>query len=220
MTTLKLSDVTMVGVDCTDRRPLTVGAMLKSSERVKFGERLFLSDKRPTLLPQIKWVKIPKISNINEYNLFMFKHLGNYIETDFCLTVQDHAYVANTESWTDEFLEYDYIGAPWQVKEDAYICHDTGEQVRVGNGGFSLRSQKILKLPITYKLELLQEQNYYNEDGNLCVYHRKFMLERGIKYAPVELASRFSYENPVPENEGLSPFGFHRRHPDIERGKM
>jgi len=37
-------------------------------------------------------------------------------------------------------------------------------------------------------------------------------LENGINYPPVEVAARFSYENPVPENDygNISTFGFHR----------
>ena len=33
--------------------------------------------------------------------------------------------------WRDEFLEYDYIGAPWNVP--------AGSRNNIGNGGFSLR---------------------------------------------------------------------------------
>jgi hypothetical protein len=40
------------------------------------------------------------------------------------------------------------------------------------------------------------------------------MLENGIKYAPIEVAAKFSYENDVPENMHIKEFfGFHRNYP-------
>jgi hypothetical protein len=39
------------------------------------------------------------------------------------------------------------------------------------------------------------------------------MLDNGIKYAPLDVACKFSYENTIPENIGIKPFGFHRNMP-------
>jgi len=61
--------------------------------------------------------------------------------------------------------------------------------------------------------EVREEQGWKNEDGNICCYYRKEMLENGIKYAPLEVAVKFSYENTIPENVGVTPFGFHRYTP-------
>jgi hypothetical protein len=142
----------------------------------------------------------------------MFKELYKYIDTKFALTIQDHAYVLHPKVWTDEFLEYDYIGAPWVYSNNAYIT-DEGKHVRVGNGGFSLRSKVIMKMPYILGLGLEERQGFYNEDGNICVYHRKTFLEHGVRYAPIEVASRFSYENLMSENFGVKPFGYHRNRP-------
>jgi hypothetical protein len=73
-----------------------------------------------------------------------------------------------------------------------------------------LRGRDILDIPLEHDLPLLQEQGWRNEDGNLVCYYRELMLALGVKYAPVEVASKFSYENPVPENQGLKTFGYHR----------
>jgi len=44
------------------------------------------------------------------------------------------------------------------------------------------------------------------------------MLENGIKYAPIEVAAKFSYENDVPENKDIKDFfGFHKHDPRIVR---
>ena len=209
-----IKDVTLVAIDCTNRISNTIKALEISKKELDFGKVLLLSHERPESLPDgIDFKQCPKIENIDQYNLFMFFILTEYIDTPFCLTVQDHAYIINPSMWDDRWLDYDYIGAPWAYREDAYICHDTGEHVRVGNGGFSLRSKKLLDIPITYGMPLKEEQGFYNEDGNLCVYHRKMMLQLGIKYAPLKVACRFSFETPIEEILGLRTFGFHRNRP-------
>jgi len=215
---LKLSDITLVGVDCTDRIMSTIDAMNISSQGIIYGETILFSHKKPALMPSyFKFIKIPKIENIDEYSYFMFKELGNYINTSHCLTVHDHGHVICKSCFDYSWLQYDWIGAPWSVIEGAYIANN-GEIARVGNGGFSLRSSRILKLPIEKGWYLREEQGWKNEDGNFCCYWRKEMLENGIKYAPIEVAAKFSYENDVPENKDIKDFfGFHKHDPRIVR---
>jgi len=111
--------------------------------------------------------------------------------------------------WKDEWLEYDYLGAPWGIVPNTYIANN-GETVRVGNGGFSLRSKFLMDLPFNQGFRLRSEQGWQNEDGNICCYYRKEFLKLGIKYAPVEVAAEFSFENVCVENYGRKTFGFHR----------
>jgi len=228
---IKIPEVTLVAVDCTDRVLGTINALNICSRNIDFGRVKLLSHEKPLALPDfIEYNEIPKISNIDEYNQFMFMDLGRYIDTSHCLTVQDHAYIINASAWNDEFLEFSYLGAPWAVVPDAYMANN-GERARVGNGGFSIRSKHLLDLPRNGNggfslrskklmdaphilgLKLEERQGYFNEDGNLAVYHRAKLLEYGIRYAPVEIASEFAYENTVPENEGLLTFGYHRNLP-------
>ena len=49
----------------------------------------------------------------------------------------------------------------------------------------------------------------YNEDGNICVHNRHLFEKHGVKFAPGEVAVRFSQELEVPESQGIVPFGFH-----------
>ena len=122
--------------------------------------------------------------------------------------------------WNNDWLQYDYIGAPFPISENAYWANN-GERVRVGNGGFSLRSRKLLEMPLKNNWKLRQEQGFFNEDGNVCCYWRKEFLEEGIKYAPLELAVKFSFETPVQENDfgKTRTFGFHRNLPEWARPK-
>jgi hypothetical protein len=209
---LNLPDVTLL---CYS--DIELEATLKSFEistrEISFGAVKWISSVKPYNLPEwITWEFAPEIKNIDDFNSYFFFNLYWHVETSHVLTIQHHAYILNPEMWDDNWLRLDYLGAPWPIKENAYICHDLKEHVRVGNGGFSLRSRYLLSIPKVYRLPLLREQGWANEDGNICVYHRKKMLELFVKYGTVEQAARFSYETPMDENDWgkLKTFGFHR----------
>jgi hypothetical protein len=67
--------------------------------------------------------------------MFVLHELHHYIDSDFVLLVEWDGYIINPTAWTNEFLNFDYIGAVWGHHKDGF---------RVGNGGFSLRSRKLL----------------------------------------------------------------------------
>ena len=144
----------------------------------------------------------------------MFLELGSYIQTSYCLYIQDHAKILDYTLWNDEWLQYSYIGAPWAIVPNAYMAND-GTRSRVGNGGFSLRKSDVMNIPKENHWYLREEQGWKNEDGQICCYWRKEMLENGIRYAPIEVAAKFSYESPVKENNygKIKTFGFHRNAP-------
>jgi len=60
-----------------------------------------------------------------------------------CLLVQPDGFVINPDKWDNQFFEYDYIGAPWEQVPHSYL-DPWGKPHRVGNGGFSFRSKKLL----------------------------------------------------------------------------
>jgi hypothetical protein len=135
------------------------------------------------------------IKSIHEYSKFMIKDLYKYINTDFVLCTQWDAFVLNADAWTDKFLEYDYVGAPWWYPSGGNI----------GNGGFSLRSKRFLevcsKLPI---------KNYHPEDLMICRVYKHLLEKEGIKFAPEELAAKFSFEgNQKYGHKWNGQFGFH-----------
>jgi hypothetical protein len=165
---------------------------------------------------------VTDIKNYKDYNHYVIYNLHNHVETTHCLLVQPDGFVLFPDKWDNNWLDYDYIGAPWAYVEDAYI-DPFGNHHRVGNGGFSLRSKKFLEVPT--KVEVPWETNNsdfywmpegvvnYHEDGNVCVHNRHIFIGQGCKYAPVEVAVRFSQETRVPECEGVISFGFHYRLP-------
>lgn len=223
---LDLPLVTLFAIDNTNRIDGTIKSLYTSIQFVKFGAvKLITSqeniDKYSSELIADGIVceeMIFPITNIDEYNYYILYNLYKHIETDFVLITQDHAFVINPDSWTNEFLDYDYIGAPWPWKENSFIT-PFGEHIRCGNGGFSLRSKKLLTVPtkIDIPFKVYENPNFYkmfgsnntNEDGNICVHNRHIFINEGCKFPPVELAAKFSYETAVPENKGIIPFGFH-----------
>jgi hypothetical protein len=132
---------------------------------------------------------IPDIASVADYSRFMVKALGDCIETDFALVVQYDGYVLNGRRWRAEFLDYDYIGAPWS-------------RGGVGNGGFSLRSLRLLKALRDRRIAELVP-----EDVAICTTYRGLLeSEYGIRFAPVDVAARFSFETLPPPQPTL---GFH-----------
>lgn len=222
---LDLSKITLVAIDNTSRVSGTIKAIYTCIEQANFGSVKLITSKQikdqyqDSLLEDGIAVEemIFPITNIDEYSKYCLYELYKHVDKDYCLMVQDHAFIINPEAWSNEFYEYDYIGAPWPYKENSYIT-PFGENIRVGNGGFSLRSKKLLQVPLKRKIPFdcatgdfykHFNANNFAEDGNICVHNRHMFIEEGCKFPPVEVAARFSYETPVPENRGLIPFGFH-----------
>jgi hypothetical protein len=226
---IELKNVTLVTIDTTDNLDGTLKAIYTSMSGINFAsvklitteaqiERNRYLESEGILLDKV----VSEIKNYNDYNHYVIYDLHNHVDTTHCLLVQPDGFVLFPEKWDNSWLEYDYIGAPWAHVEDAYI-DPFGNHHRVGNGGFSLRSKKFLEVPT--KVEVPWETNNsdfywmpegivnYHEDGNVCVHNRHIFVEQGCKYAPVEVAVKFSQETRVSECEGVTPFGFHYRLP-------
>ncbi|HUK05973.1 MAG TPA: DUF5672 family protein [Burkholderiales bacterium] len=178
---------TLACVDCRHHE-LAVVALRRSMAQCRF-ERVQLFTNRKLDLPDIEVVVIPDIASIAGYSRFMVKELGARIDTDFALVVQYDGFVANGKRWRAEFLDYDYVGAPWPDGS-------------VGNGGFSLRSKKLLRA-----LQDPRIAELVPEDAAICKTYRGLLeSEYGIRFAPTAVAARFSFETRPPPEPTL---GFH-----------
>ncbi len=192
---LELPGVTLVCAD-TLHHALAARALARCCERVRFGRALFLTDAAPASLELPREVEVRRIEPLDSrdgYSALVLKGLAAHVATPHALVVQWDGYVVNPDAWTDEFLACDYIGAPWFWK---------AEGSRVGNGGFSLRSRRLL--------DALADPSVTvdgNEDVTIGVTRRPWLeAERGIRFASEALASRFSFEAAYPVGR---PFGFH-----------
>jgi hypothetical protein len=206
---LKLPNVTLIAMTSV-RIPETVKALEYSCREIEFGAVKIASDVKPDDLPDyIQHEYTEKSSNINEWNYNIIYNLSKHVNTEFCILIHDNGFVVNPDSWKDEFLNYDYIGAPWPMPTDNFSYRDiNGNIIRQGNS-VSLRSKKLLDIPIKLKLEWKPFYGYTNEDGFICVNYRHKYLEEGCKFADIDVAKYFSHESMIPEIQGIKPFAFH-----------
>ena len=198
---LKLPTVTLIIIDCVDygRAKRAFDLCLRNCE---FGQAKFLTHFEDPENKNI--VAIPRITSIREYSRFMIKSLGSYFDTEHALIIQHDGFILNPHLWSPSFLEYDYVGAPWP---QSLLYPNTNKEHNVGNGGFSLRSRRLYDL-----LEKVDTEDYHPEDVTVCQRLRPFLQKMGIRFAPPEIASQFSFENKVPGlNQTAAPFGQHGR---------
>jgi hypothetical protein len=205
---IDLKNVTIVAVACV-REERTLKAMQFSMQGINFGSAKILTSSTNLKDDNIEIINIDHL-DYNAYNKFVVYELWKYIDTDYALLIQDDGFVINPTLWRDEFFDYDYIGAPWPMPSDTFSFRDPfGKLIRVGNGGFSFRSKKLLKLPTDLNLEWKPYFGYYNEDGFISCHNRHHLESSGCVYAPLDVAKYFSHEAEIPETSGITPFGFH-----------
>ena len=191
---LNLPTVTLICLTGKDF-PAHDEAIMRSCEGITWGA--------------VKIIYDYQCNSIDEWNRKIIYELHNYVQTDYAMLIHADGYVINPEKWNPEWLQYDFIGAPWPLPKDDYSYRTpTNELIRVGNS-VSIRSKKILELPSKLGLEWKSYYGNTNEDGFLCVHNREILQRHGVKYAPLDVAKHFSKEHRIPENEGIDTFAFH-----------
>ena len=181
---LHLPEVTLVALDtvCHD---LTMLAVKECLDRVKFGAvHIHTNDFGPYQRAEIDSTHFPiaQFPTVDDAMIYLWYGVPEPIETTHFLMVQWDSGIVSPAQWSDEFLAYDYVGAPWGWHGDAY---------EVGNGGFSLRSRRIMqhvnerreKFPLGHP-----------EDAFLCRRYRRELEHAGFRWSPTDLAARFSFE--------------------------
>lgn len=203
---LQLPSITLLCIDCVD-----INRAIKVVERCKsmadFGAVKLLTS-LPTEYHHAE--RIVPLNSLIAYSIFMLTKSHKYIETDHVLIVQRDGFILNPGSFDVRWLELDYIGP-------LFIQYD-----KVGSGGFSLRSKKIMQevskvLPnwdgTQISAEHIQSALNYYEDGVICL----GSFGKRFKIASKEQAANFAQggnRNPVYFRE--RPFGFHRTWQEID----
>ena len=209
MAKLKLPTVTLAAYTSI-RIEQTIKALEYSCKDIDFGDVVIISDVEQKDLPTgIRYSNSPRSSNIDEWNYNIIYDLPNHINTDFVILIHDNGFIVNPKAWREDFLKYDYIGAPWPLPTDSFSYRDIDNKIiRVGNS-VSLRSKKLLEIPIKENLEWMPFHGYTNEDGFICVNYRHKYIENDCIFADIDIAKYFSHETEIPEIEGTEPFAFH-----------
>lgn len=207
---LHLPNVTLIAM-ATRNVEETLQALRYSCLGVRYGSVKLLSHYTPYGLDSdIEFHRIDKIKSIDDWSYKIVYQLNDNVDTDFALLVHADGFVVNPESWRDEFLQYDYIGAPWPLPKDDFSYRDIhGAVIRVGNS-VSVRSKRLLALPSQLPIPWEADHGYFNEDGFICVKNRHVFETHGMRFAPLEIAKYFSHEVMIPEVRGIRPFAFHK----------
>lgn len=177
----------------------TVRVLHYCQKLFQFERSLMFSHVPPPCKVNAEVIQIPRL-DLDNFGIWLNKGLPPFIKSDFVLSVHEDGFILNHDRWRDRFLAYDYIGAPW------------GDGV-VGNQAFCIQSQKILREALTLPFyEPLKPEQWYGRtswpsDTYLCRTHRKTLEERGVTFAPRNLAVQFSSE----QIRGFPAFGFHGR---------
>jgi hypothetical protein len=175
------------------RNLAAVRALEQSAAQCGFAAVVFLTD-REMIVPGIEARRIPTLEDSAAYSWFVLKELVSHVATEFVLIVQWDGYVLDGSRWEDGFRRFDYIGAPWP-----WSWIPAGQEV--GNGGFSLRSRRLL--------EVLADEAFevgHPEDVRICRTWRAELELRRVVFADPDTAARFSVEH-GPGSERR--FGFH-----------
>jgi hypothetical protein len=202
-----LATVTSVNIDETH------DALLYCAGCIEFGAVKMLCSALPAKTDRrVEYIRIPPIDFLG-YSRLIIEALNSHVQTDHCLLIQSDGFILDAARWCDQFLEYDYIGAPWPE----YVSLASGGRIRldrnsVGNGGFSLRSKKLLEVTSRIRFDRLNFP-LRSEDLVICHYLYDDMRAARVRFAPPELAAVFSIESPGIYGQSLdSVFGFHGKH--------
>jgi hypothetical protein len=177
-------DLTVVAIDFITH-DLTKLAIEQTLRCIDPKEVVVISDKN--IYPGTTWVPCKPIRDHRIYNEMMLKWVYPLVDTSHILYIQYDGVPINKSLWSDSFLLYDYIGAPWP---------DKPENMNVGNGGFSLRSKKLLHACRDPRIQVLDGDKWlFFEDEAICVYGRKLLEDKySIQFAPTRVAKLFSHE--------------------------
>jgi hypothetical protein len=191
LTRLNLPDVALCAVTSI-ALPETVLALRRCLDQVRFGTACLLTDRPvPNLNADIEWQRIDPIRSREDYCEFIIRRLVEFVHLPHVLIVQWDGFVIDASQWRTEFLEYDYIGAPWPQFRDGRM---------VGNGGFSLRSRRLLELTASPEFP-----GRHPEDVSICRTHRSMLERQGVRFAPPHIAEHFAFER----GRRTQSFGFH-----------
>jgi hypothetical protein len=191
-------NITLLSID-TDpaSQQLTKFALQKSMECLDFKQVICFGHSAFGLGET--FIKINRFKSIMEYSEFLLKCMWPYLPEDgHSLIVHWDGFAAHKALWNDDFLDVDYIGAPWAWAPDSYC---------VGNGGFCLRSNALIKACSDVMVRRHPDVLFgHAEDIVICRLYRDYFEKQGFTFASKELAGRFSYETGVRLGR---TFGFH-----------
>ena len=151
-----------------------------------------------------------KIDSVDYWNKAIVYDLWKYFDTAHCFLFHADWYTINPDLWNPEWLELDFIGAPWPLPTDDYSYRDPFGNIQGVGNSVGLRSRFLQKLPTDLNLEWKSYYGNTNEDGFFSVHNRHIFEQHGCRFATFEQALLFGKEHELLENSGLRTFSFHQ----------
>ncbi len=190
--------VTLVAID-TKRHSITASVVRDMLSRMTFDDIVICSnEKNPWFGIEHRFLKTGEkmFQSMEEYSSFCITRLYEaYFTTSHILTIHYDGFVLRPEKWVDKWLDYDYIGSKW-----TYPDH-----FNVGNGGFSLRSTKLVNILAEDPRSVYS--HHHPEDSKIGRDWRPWLeSDYGINFASEYVADQFGFEQHAPNQP---TFGFH-----------
>lgn len=208
---LNLPDITLVCVE-TREHELAAMAVDDCCKKAEFGAILILTDD-PTKFwistktklewrNQARFFKVPDWPDKLGWSRSWWYDVPPLLRTRQTLNIQWDSWIWDASAWRDEFLQYDYVGAPWWYDDR-----------NVGNGGFSLVSTALKRYVAKNRDRFPCDTSI--DDDLLCRKYRPQLEAAGFVWAPEKVARHFAFEgcgpaghpNTVPPKHSV--FGFH-----------
>jgi len=189
---LNLSNVTLLCVETRDPE-LAHWAIDRCLVGTRFAKVVLITNINlvKNKRPDIEYAQAPAIRTTKNYSDFLLTGIDQYVVGSHVLVIQWDSFITHPNLWRNEFLDYDYIGPVWPHHPET----------PVGNGGFSLRSVKLL--------QAIKHPGFikrHPEDYCICADNKDFLeKEYGIRFSPPEVAEQFAVER----SEWHDAFGFH-----------
>lgn len=195
---LKLPDVTLVMIETRELK-LAKMAIEDCLRVAEFGDVLILTNKPEEfsgLNCNPRFVLIEDWPDKVGWCRSSWFDVPPHVYTRQTLNIQWDSWIWDPAKWRDEFLEYDFIGAPWWYKD----------WKNVGNTGFCLKSKRLIQYIYDRRLQFPCDTSA--EDDLLCRKYRPKLENAGFIWAPEKIAYDFAFEcvQPAP---GSRQFGFH-----------
>lgn len=186
---LNLKNVTLF---CYENRPEYIEKAIESVEicnfYADFGDIKFVTNKQIDYEHCV--VDEFPIKTLTDYSKFILTKLNGYVEKDYVLICQSDGHITNPQFWTNEFFNYDYLGAN-------ILNMPLSNGKFPLNGGCSLRSKRLLNVveQIVKHFGFPSKELYLiNEDVIITICMRNYLEKIGMKFPSVELANQFSAE--------------------------
>jgi len=143
----------------------------------------------------------PRLSSANSSSyskLLASRRFWTSMRAQHVLIFQMDSVLCSMSPWrAEDFLQYDFVGAPWI---DRWYGMD------IGNGGLSLRKvSTMIKITETFKFNETENEDIFFARG---IYKLREADQSSVQIPPVHVAVKFSYE--AGELPRLASFGVHK----------